>query len=345
MEPTTHASRVRTGWAARTAGDAHGPQHAVPPHRRVLGRRRERRTARPVGDAHAVPRVVGARPGQPRRGGGPLDRPPDARAGPSPRSATAWTATCSATTRCAAPSTQRWRPPRWSRRCCPAAAPCTCRTARSRWTSTSTSSPPTTWSTPGTWPWPPVVTRGSTPIWSATSRPGSPTGSRSTAGPGRSARAASRTAARRPSCSPRSVGTPRGAPAHACLAAFSAAFGRGDVDAIMALMTDDCVFEATGPAPDGARHEGADAVRERLGAAVRRHPGAGVLRGGDVRRRRPGGAPLALRVGRRRRRARARPRGPTCCGSGTGRSARSSPTSRAERLPATAAVAVFGLRP
>jgi uncharacterized protein (TIGR03086 family) len=50
-------------------------------------------------------------------------------------------------------------------------------------------------------------------------------------------------------------------PNHACLAEFSAAFGRGDVDAIMALMTDDCVFEATGPAPDGARHEGADAVR------------------------------------------------------------------------------------
>ena len=37
----------------------------------------------------------------------------------------------------------------------------------------------------------------------------------------------------------------------AALSAFSAAFGSGDVDAIMALMTDDCVFEATGPAPDG----------------------------------------------------------------------------------------------
>jgi uncharacterized protein (TIGR03086 family) len=48
---------------------------------------------------------------------------------------------------------------------------------------------------------------------------------------------------------------------HACLAAFSAAFGRGDVDAIMALSTDDCVFEATGPAPDGVRHEGAEAMR------------------------------------------------------------------------------------
>ena len=48
---------------------------------------------------------------------------------------------------------------------------------------------------------------------------------------------------------------------HAALARFSAAFGSGDVDAIMALTTDDCVFEATGPAPDGVRHEGAAAVR------------------------------------------------------------------------------------
>jgi len=45
------------------------------------------------------------------------------------------------------------------------------------------------------------------------------------------------------------------------LARFSAAFGSGDVDAIMALMTDDVVFESTGPAPDGVRHEGAEAVR------------------------------------------------------------------------------------
>jgi ketosteroid isomerase-like protein len=29
----------------------------------------------------------------------------------------------------------------------------------------------------------------------------------------------------------------------------------------MARMTDDCVFESTGPAPDGAQHEGAAAVR------------------------------------------------------------------------------------
>jgi uncharacterized protein (TIGR03086 family) len=50
-------------------------------------------------------------------------------------------------------------------------------------------------------------------------------------------------------------------PVHAGLARFSAAFGSGDIDTIMSLMTDDCVFEATGPAPDGVRHEGGDAVR------------------------------------------------------------------------------------
>lgn len=54
---------------------------------------------------------------------------------------------------------------------------------------------------------------------------------------------------------------PAWGPNHALLHRFSAAFGGGDVDAIMALMTDDCAFEATGPAPDGVRHEGADAVR------------------------------------------------------------------------------------
>lgn len=44
--------------------------------------------------------------------------------------------------------------------------------------------------------------------------------------------------------------------------AFARAFGAGDVDAIMALMTDDCVFESTAPAPDGQRIEGAVAVRQ-----------------------------------------------------------------------------------
>ncbi len=48
---------------------------------------------------------------------------------------------------------------------------------------------------------------------------------------------------------------------HAVLARFNAAFAARDVDRIMALMTEDCVFESTSPAPDGVRHEGAEAVR------------------------------------------------------------------------------------
>ncbi len=44
--------------------------------------------------------------------------------------------------------------------------------------------------------------------------------------------------------------------------AFNAAFNSRDVDAVMAWMTDDCVFESTGPAPDGVRYEGAVAVRK-----------------------------------------------------------------------------------
>lgn len=41
---------------------------------------------------------------------------------------------------------------------------------------------------------------------------------------------------------------------------FNEAFGRRDVDAVMAAMTDDCVFESTVP-PDGGRYEGRAAVR------------------------------------------------------------------------------------
>lgn len=41
---------------------------------------------------------------------------------------------------------------------------------------------------------------------------------------------------------------------------FDAAFDAQDVDAVMALMTSDCVFDSTAP-PDGIRYEGQDAVR------------------------------------------------------------------------------------
>jgi uncharacterized protein (TIGR02246 family) len=43
--------------------------------------------------------------------------------------------------------------------------------------------------------------------------------------------------------------------------AFNAAWGDHDLDAATALITDDCLFDATGPAPDGELHRGRDAVR------------------------------------------------------------------------------------
>ena len=42
---------------------------------------------------------------------------------------------------------------------------------------------------------------------------------------------------------------------------FNVAFNRHDVDAVMALMTDDCLFENTFPSPDGERYQGQAAVR------------------------------------------------------------------------------------
>ena len=44
------------------------------------------------------------------------------------------------------------------------------------------------------------------------------------------------------------------------VARFNDAFDRQDLDAAMAFVTDDCVFEDTTP-PDGGRHVGKDAVR------------------------------------------------------------------------------------
>jgi ketosteroid isomerase-like protein len=42
------------------------------------------------------------------------------------------------------------------------------------------------------------------------------------------------------------------------------ALNRRDVDAFMALITDDCVFENTSPPPDGGRYEGQSAIRTFL---------------------------------------------------------------------------------
>jgi uncharacterized protein (TIGR03086 family) len=50
-------------------------------------------------------------------------------------------------------------------------------------------------------------------------------------------------------------------PNHKALARFNAAFGSGDIDGALALVTDDIVFESTAPAPDGQRHAGRAAVR------------------------------------------------------------------------------------
>ena len=42
---------------------------------------------------------------------------------------------------------------------------------------------------------------------------------------------------------------------------FGAAWADHDLEAALALITEDCVFDATGPAPDGARAVGRDAIR------------------------------------------------------------------------------------
>jgi ketosteroid isomerase-like protein len=42
---------------------------------------------------------------------------------------------------------------------------------------------------------------------------------------------------------------------------FNRHLNAGDVDAMLALLTEDCVFENTYPAPDGTRYQGQTAVR------------------------------------------------------------------------------------
>ncbi|MEU8224653.1 TIGR03086 family metal-binding protein [Kribbella sp. NPDC048915] len=54
---------------------------------------------------------------------------------------------------------------------------------------------------------------------------------------------------------------PRWSPARHLIELFGEAFGRGDLDTVMSLVTEDVVFESTSPAPDGERFEGAEAVR------------------------------------------------------------------------------------
>ena len=54
---------------------------------------------------------------------------------------------------------------------------------------------------------------------------------------------------------------PHWSTADSVVARFGTAFDRRDLEAVMALVTDDCVFESTSPAPDGDRFEGAAAVQ------------------------------------------------------------------------------------
>jgi ketosteroid isomerase-like protein len=42
---------------------------------------------------------------------------------------------------------------------------------------------------------------------------------------------------------------------------FGEAWAAHELEAALAMLADDCVFEATGPAPDGIRHHGRDAIR------------------------------------------------------------------------------------
>lgn len=61
----------------------------------------------------------------------------------------------------------------------------------------------------------------------------------------------------------------------ATLAAFSDAWNRHDIDALMSFMTEDCVFEtAAGPEACGTRHVGAVAVRKAFASAWETVPDA-----------------------------------------------------------------------
>lgn len=55
---------------------------------------------------------------------------------------------------------------------------------------------------------------------------------------------------------------------------FNEAFNKHNVDQIMALMTDDCIFENTRPTPDGERFEGQKAVRKVWEEMFERSPKA-----------------------------------------------------------------------
>jgi ketosteroid isomerase-like protein len=51
---------------------------------------------------------------------------------------------------------------------------------------------------------------------------------------------------------------------------FTAAINAHDLDAVLALVTEDIVFESTSPPPDGARYEGRAAVAQVWGTCWHR---------------------------------------------------------------------------
>ena len=57
---------------------------------------------------------------------------------------------------------------------------------------------------------------------------------------------------------------------------FNQAFNRHDVAGMMALMSEDCLFEDTQPAPDGAVYSGKDAVTRYWEAFFRQSPQARI---------------------------------------------------------------------
>jgi len=55
---------------------------------------------------------------------------------------------------------------------------------------------------------------------------------------------------------------------------FTSALNSHDLDAVLALVTDDIVFESTSPPPDGARYDGRDAVGRVWGQMLETTPRA-----------------------------------------------------------------------
>ena len=58
--------------------------------------------------------------------------------------------------------------------------------------------------------------------------------------------------------------------------AFNDAFNQHDVEGMMKLMSDDCVFENTAPAPDGTAYKGKDAVTQFWRDFFRESPSAHI---------------------------------------------------------------------